>query len=77
VENVAFDYSKLRGRITEKFGINKEFAKAIKVSPTSLSLKLNNRRYFDQAEIYRASEVLDIEPGAVSSYFFCKRLKKT
>lgn len=77
MKSVAFDYSKLRGRITEKCGMNKEFAKAIKVSPTTLSQKLNNRRVFNQVEIWRASQVLDIEPGTVASYFFTPKLKKT
>ena len=77
MENVAFDYSKLRGLITEKFGSCKEFAKAINVSPVTLSLKMNNRRFFNQAEIYQAAQVLGMEPGSVASYFFALKLKKT
>ena len=77
MKKVAFDYSKLRGRIIEKYGMNKVFAEAINVSPATLSQKLNNRRFFNQAEIYTAAQVLEIEPGTVASYFFTPILNKT
>lgn len=74
MDKLVFDYSKLRGRIIEKYGYIKEFAKAVGIAPTSLSLKLNNKLYFSQAEIRRAIDMLDIEPGSVTSYFFTVRL---
>ena len=74
MEKLVFDYSKLRGRIVEKCGQNRDFARGIGVSQTALSLKLNNKSYFSQAEIMRAIDVLGIEPGSVSAYFFAVRL---
>ena len=74
MDKLVFDYSKLRGRIIEKYGYTKEFARAIGTSPTSLSLKLNNKGSFSQAEIKRAIDVLGIEPGSVTSYFFAVKL---
>ena len=74
MERFIFDYSKLSGRIIEKCGTRKDFAKAIKVSYASLSLKLNNKSYFSQAEIQRAIPVLGIEQGSVSTYFFTLKL---
>ena len=74
MEKLIFDYSKLCGRIIEKCGNHREFAKAINVSPTTLSLKLNNKTYFSQAEIQRAIPVLGIEPGSVYRYFFTLRI---
>ena len=71
---LVFDYSKLRGRIVEKFGQNRYFASAIGISYTALSTKLNNKCYFSQAEILRAIDVLEIEPGSVSTYFFAVKL---
>ena len=74
VEKLEFDYSKLCGRIIEMCGNRKKFAKEINVSPTTLSLKLNNRVYFSQTEIHRAIQVLGIEPGYVDQYFFTLKL---
>ena len=74
MENIAFDYSKLNGRIREVLGTHKKFAKAIGISCTALSSKLNNKTFFNQAEITRAIHVLDIEHGSVSMYFFTLRL---
>ena len=74
MDRFIFDYSKLCGRIIEKCGTRKEFARVIRVSTASLSLKLNNKSYFSQDEIQRAIQVLDIESGSVSSYFFTLKL---
>ena len=41
-----YDYTKLRVRIFEVLGSNKELAKAIGITETALSLKLNNNNYF-------------------------------
>ena len=46
-----FDYSKLNGRITEIFNSQKKFAKAMDLSERSISLKLNNQRYWKNNEI--------------------------
>ena len=68
--NPVFDYSKLRGRIVEKFGTQKQFSKAMHMSESSLTLKLAGSSYFTQGEIYRATALLDLEDGSVSPYFF-------
>ena len=77
MEKVIFDYSKLNGRIREVLGTQKMFAKSMGLSPASVSSKLTNKRYFDQAEIERAVDILHIEAGSVSSYFFTRKIKKT
>lgn len=46
-----FDYSKLLGRIKEKFGSNSNFALSMKISERSMSLKLNNKVEWKQNEI--------------------------
>ena len=71
---IVFDYSKLRGRIIEKCGSYKNFANAIGLSSTAVSLKLCNKSYFSQADINKTVDVLDIEPGSVGEYFFTPRL---
>ena len=75
--NPVFDYSKLRGRIREKYGTQKSFANAMDTTPATLSKKLSCKAYFDQMEIVRAVKLLDIQQGSVSAYFFAVTLKKT
>ena len=48
---LAFDYSKLRGKIKEVFGTQDKFAKALGISGATLSLKLNNISEFTQQEM--------------------------
>lgn len=67
---MAYDYSKLLGRITEKFGTQGRFSAAMGMSERSLSLKLNNKVPFKQPEISKASELLDISEADIYPYFF-------
>lgn len=70
----AFDYSKLRGRIVEKFGTQKQFGKAMNISEASLTLKLAGTSNFTQGEIYRAMSLLELEGSAIAQYFFTPRV---
>ena len=72
MKKVIFDYSKLKGRIREKIGTQKKFAESMGLSSASISSKLTNKTYFDQAEIERAAKILDIDPGDISLYFFAQ-----
>ena len=67
---MAFDYNKLRGRIREVFKTQSAFAKAIGMSTTSLSAKLNNLVEFSQNEIEKAVELLKIDKEDIPVYFF-------
>lgn len=67
---MAFDYNKLRGRIREIFKTQSAFAKAIGMSTTSLSAKLNNLVEFSQNEIEKAVELLKIDKEDIPVYFF-------
>jgi hypothetical protein len=40
---IKYSSGKLRGKIREVCGTEKEFAKVLKISATALSLKLNNK----------------------------------
>ncbi|MFR0778592.1 MAG: DUF739 family protein [Zhenhengia sp.] len=73
---MAFDYSKLRGKIVEKYGTQCLFAKALGVSERTLSLKLNGRIYFTQIEIKRILELLDVDSNCVNTYFFTEKVQK-
>lgn len=72
---MVFDYSKLRGRIVEKFGTQQEFAKALGVSSRTLSLKLNNHIPFGQGEIDKTITLLDAAPHDIKAYFFTKAVQ--
>lgn len=65
-----FDFSKLQGRIIEKFGTRSAFAAAWGVADSFLSSRLNNKVYFDTPEIYEICELLDIQAEEIPVYFF-------
>jgi len=67
---MAYNYSKLLGRIVEKFGSQGRFSTAIGMSERTLSLKLNNHRPFTQPEIASVIKLLDIEESEIPVYFF-------
>lgn len=73
---MSFDYSKLRGKIVEKYGTQSLFAKALGVSERTLSLKLNGRIYFTQIEIKKILELLDVDSSYVNTYFFEEKVQK-
>lgn len=71
-----FDYSKLLGQIKE-FGLTQEeFALAIGISATTLSLKLNGKAFFTQKEMDKACAVLEIDKSEVGAYFFKQKVQK-
>lgn len=67
---MAFNYSKLRGRIREIFKTQSSFAKEMGMSTTSLSAKLNNNVEFSQKEIDKAVKLLQISQEEIPAYFF-------
>ena len=77
MERLFFDYSKLSGRIKEKFGSQKVFSDALGISETALSNKMNGIYYFTQAEIEKSIALLGLEQGSVTDYFFTRKVEKT
>ena len=69
---MGYDYSKLEGRIVEKFGTRENFAKSLGVTTKSISEKLNNKTIWKQPEISKAMELLSISGKDIESYFFKK-----
>ena len=74
---MGFNYSKLRGKIREKFGTQEKFAKELGISSVSLSAKLNNRVEFTQLEIDKICELLEIPKEQIPEYFFTIKVKET
>lgn len=71
---MAFDYSKLKGRIVEKFETQSNFAEKMGISERSLSLKLTGKRTWKQPEICRAIRLLDLVPDDIQEYFFKEKV---
>lgn len=72
---MTFDYSKLKGRIVEKFGNNSEFAAAMGWSLVTNSKKLSNKVMWQQDEILKAIELLSLKITDIIIYFFTKEVK--
>jgi hypothetical protein len=75
--NMVYDYSKLEGRIVEKFSTRENFAKSLGVTTKSISEKLNNKTIWKQPEISKAMELLSISGKDIESYFFKKKTHNT
>ncbi|WP_394326220.1 DUF739 family protein [Lactococcus lactis] len=73
---MTIDYSKLKGRIKEKYGSQQDFAKAIGLSEKIISDKLNNKSYWKQSDIDAATELLGIKKEDIGIYFFNKKVQK-
>lgn len=67
---MAYDYSKLSGRIKEKYGTNGKFAAALGLSEHSFSKKITNKSRFKQSEITKSLDLLEIPYQDVGEYFF-------
>lgn len=69
------DYSKLIGRIIEKFGSRGAFAEAIGMTMDALSRRLNKGASFRPDEYIKACDLLDIQPKEMHLYFFTPKLR--
>lgn len=68
------DYSKLRGRIVEKYRNNRAFADALGVSPNTICNKLSGKKNITINDINKWSELLDIDIDDVGHYFFAHKV---
>jgi hypothetical protein len=73
---MAFDYSKLRGKIKEVYGTQDNFAMALGIGRVSLSQRLNNILDFSQDEIHKACNILGINTEEIPMYFFKLKVQK-
>jgi hypothetical protein len=67
-----YDYSKLRGRIVEKYGTLSKFAEVLGTSLVVVSNKMTNKTGFSRADIERWAELLDISGDEYDLYFFAR-----
>lgn len=66
---MVFDFSRLRGRIVERYGSCDRFAAAMGRSKVWLSSRLNNAVSWRGPEIREAAELLGIPPEEIPSFF--------
>ena len=73
---MSYDYSKLRGRIIEKFGSIRAFARAYGLSYVTMSNKLNGKVGISSDDMVKMSrpELLDIQPAEYHLYFFVMKV---
>ena len=67
---MTFNYNKLRGRIIEIFGSQSEFAKKMKWSERTLSLKMQGKISWKQVDILKAISLLKLSADDILEYFF-------
>ena len=69
---MAFNYNRLIGRIIEKFGTRKAFAKACGFSEETISKKLSGKMSITTNDIIKwsSAELLDIDKKEIPDYFF-------
>ncbi|MBO5968980.1 MAG: DUF739 family protein [Clostridia bacterium] len=68
---MAKDFSKLKGRIVEKFGTQKAFCEALGKAPEWLSRRMNNQIEFDADDMVSIIDILEIDPQDLHLYFLC------
>ena len=72
---MVYDYSKLNGKITEVYGKQSNFAKAMNFSERTLSLKLCNKRDWKQEQMLQAMDLLNEDYSKINEYFFKKKVQ--
>lgn len=77
MDNVGFDYNKLKGRIKEKCGTCFNFANQLGCSSNTLSAKINNGSDFSQTEIIKSVDILDLKREDIPAYFFTPKVQET
>lgn len=73
---MAFNYSKLRGRITECGLTQAQLAESIGINKGTLSAKLNNQFNFTADEMLSIGAKLSIPTDEFGIYFFAEEVQK-
>lgn len=70
MQDIQYDYSKLKGRIKEVCGTQDALASRIGLGRVTLSQRLNNISTFSQSEIAKMTKELNIPNEEIPVYFF-------
>ena len=68
-----FDYSKLKGKIIEKYGTQTNFLDNLGMSEVTFIRSIKCERYFNQCEILEIANLLDINYTDIDVYFFSSK----
>ena len=69
-----FDYSELFGAMSKKRMNQYELAKAIGVTPSTLSIKLSGKGEFKQSEMLSICKTLEASANNIGLYFFTEKV---
>lgn len=69
-----WNYSKLKGRMAEYGYRQEDICGRVGISPTTFSLKLNNKAEFKQSEINQICDILGIPSKEINAYFFTPKV---
>ena len=72
MKKTEYNYSKLRGRIVEKFGTIAVFAEKTSRTRTYVSSVLNHNSELYQSDIDEWANLLDIDDSELGLYFFAR-----
>ncbi|MDY5437168.1 DUF739 family protein [Peptostreptococcus porci] len=67
---MTLNYSRLKGKIIEKFNSQKKFAEAMNWSERTCSLKMNGAIDWTQSDIIKAQHLLSLKDSEIQAYFF-------
>lgn len=76
MKDIQYDYSKLKGRITEVLGSRGKLADEMGISRTQMSKKLNNKAQFSRKDINKIVDILRIPVDQIHLYFFKQIVSK-
>lgn len=71
-----WDTRKLRGRIVEKYGSLSSFTKAVGISNTAMSKKMNCKAGISQNDVALWCELLDIRDDEIGAYFYAQKVNQ-
>lgn len=67
---VVFDFSKLKGRIVEKVGTQKNLHQLLGWNNSALAMRLANKTRFSGEDIIEICKILEIPNEEIGAYFF-------
>lgn len=71
---MTFDYSKLKSKIIEMYGSYSNFTEKLDMLESLLLLKLSNKEVWEQNEICKLVQLLELKNEDIGIYFFTTKV---